>query len=211
MNKPFEYSNTITAGVGMLLSILGFISIIFIGLEYGSHWNLVCSIVYGTTLVLLHTSSTLYHGTMNAKIKKKFRLMDQSCIYLLIAGTYTPIALINLYGSFGFTILSIIWLLSITGVFLKIKNIQPFKNFEVCLCLFMGWFALIGIRELMNAMDINGMILIFVGGLFFSLGVFFYISKTLRYSHAIWHLFYISGCICHYFTIVLYTIPHKTI
>ena len=209
MNKPFEYSNTITAGIGMLLSYIGFIFIIIIGLKYGSYWNLICSTIYGVTLILLHTSSTFYHGTVNTNTKKIFHLMDQSCIYLLIAGTYTPIALINLYGVFGFSIFTAIWSLSILGIYLKIKNIQPFPNFELFLCLFMGWFALIGIKGLMNTMDMNGMILIFVGGLLFSIGVLFYISKKISYGHAIWHLFYISGCICHYFTIVLYTIPYN--
>ena len=209
MNKPFGYSNTITAAIGMLLSYIGFIFIIITGVQYGSYWNLIWSIIYGVTLILLHTSSTLYHGVVYPNIKKKFRLMDQSCIYLLIAGTYTPVALINLYGFFGFSIVSVIWLLSILGIFLKIKNIQPFKNFEVFLYLFMGWFALIGIKELMNVMDINGIILIFSGGLFFSIGLFFYMWETFRYSHAIWHLFYISGCICHYLAIVGYSIPYK--
>ena len=209
MNKPFGYSNTITAAIGMLLSYIGFIFIIITGVQYGSYWNLIWSIIYGITLILLHTSSTLYHGVVYPNIKKKFRLMDQSCIYLLIAGTYTPVALINLYGFFGFSIVSVIWLLSILGIFLKIKDIKPFKNFEVFLYLFMGWFALIGIKELMNVMDINGIILIFSGGLFFSIGLFFYMWETFRYSHAIWHLFYISGCICHYLTIVGYTIPYK--
>ena len=209
MNKPFEYSNTITAGIGMLLSYIGFIFIIIIGLKYGSYWNLICSTIYGVTLILLHTSSTFYHGVVNTNTKKIFRLMDQSCIYLLIAGTYTPIALINLYGVFGFSIFTAIWSLSILGIYLKIKNIQPFPNFELFLCLFMGWFALIGIKGLMNTMDMNGMILIFVGGLLFSIGVLFYLSKKISYGHAIWHLFYISGCICHYFTIVLYTIPYN--
>jgi len=209
MNKSFEYLNTITASIGMLLSYIGFIFIIIIGMEYGNYWNLIWSIIYGLTLILLHTSSTLYHGVVQSHIKNKFRLMDQSCIYLLIAGTYTPVALINLYGFFGFSIVSVIWLLSILGIFLKIKDIKPFKNFEVFLCLFMGWFALIGIKELMNVMDINGIILIFSGGLFFSIGLFFYMWETFRYSHAIWHLFYISGCICHYLTIVGYTIPYK--
>ena len=209
MNKPFEYLNTITASIGMLLSYIGFIFIIIIGIEYGSYWNLIWSIIYGLTLILLHTSSTLYHGIVQYNVKNKFRLMDQSCIYLLIACTYTPIALINLYGFFGFSIVSVIWLLSILGIFLKIKDIKPFKNFEVFLCLFMGWFALIGIKELMNVMDINGIILIFSGGLLFSIGLLFYMWETFRYGHAIWHLFYISGCICHYFTIVGYTIPYK--
>ena len=209
MNKSFEYSNTITASIGMLLSYIGFIFIIMIGMKHESYWNLTWSVIYGVTLILLHTSSTFYHGAVNTNIKNKFRLMDQSCIYLLIAGTYTPIVLINLYGVLGFSILSVIWLLSILGIFLKIKAIQPFKNFEVFLYLFMGWFALIGIKELINVMDTNGIILIFLGGFFFSVGLFFFIWETSRYSHAIWHLFYISGCICHYLAIVNYTMPYK--
>jgi hemolysin III len=209
MKKNIEYSNTITASIGMLLSYIGFIYIIMLGMKYGNYWNLFWSVIYGVTLILLHTSSTFYHGAVNPNIKKKFRLMDHSCIYLLIAGTYTPIALINLYGAFGISIFSIIWLLSILGIFLKIKGIQPFKNFEVFLYLFMGWFALIGIKELINVMDINGIILIFSGGLFFTIGLFFYIGEISRYSHAFWHLFYISGCICHYLAIVSYTIPYK--
>ena len=194
----------------MLLSYIGFIFIIIISMKYGSYWNLIWSVTYGITLILLHTSSTFYHGVVHTNIKKKLRLMDQSCIYLLIAGTYTPIALINLYGVFGFSIFAVIWLLSILGIFLKIKDIQPFRNFEVFLYLFMGWFALIGIKELLNVMDINGIILIFSGGLFFSIGLLFYIWETFKYSHAIWHLFYISGCICHYLTIIGYAIPYKT-
>jgi len=209
MNKSFEYYNTITAGMGMLLSYVGFIFIVMIGIESKSYWNLTCGIIYGITLILLHTSSTLYHGTINSNIKKKFRLMDQSCIYLLIAGTYTPIALINLYGAFGLSIFSVIWSLSILGIFLKIKNIEPFPNFEVFLCLFMGWFALVGIKELINVMDMSGVLLIFLGGLLFSIGIFFYFWKTFRYGHAVWHLFYIGGCICHYLTIIGYTLPYK--
>jgi len=209
MNKSFEYSNTITASIGMLLSYTGFIFIIIRGLEYESYWNLTLSIIYGLTLILLHTASTFYHGTVNPDMKKKFRLMDQSCIYLLIAGTYTPIALINLYGISGFLIFSAIWLLSILGIIFKIKDIKPFSNFEVFLCLFMGWFALVGIKELANTMDTNGVILIFSGGLFFSIGIFFFMWEKFRYAHAIWHLFYISGCICHYFTILNYSMPYR--
>ena len=207
MHKSFEYSNTITAGLGMFLSYIGFIFILIKGIQLANYWNLAWSIVYGITLILLHTSSTLYHGSIIPKAKRIYHLMDKSCIYLLIAGTYTPIALINLYGTFGITIVSIIWSLAIFGIVLKIKSIKIFPNFEVLLYLFMGWFALLGINRLMNTMDINGIISIFTGGLFFSVGVVFYVSKNLKYGHAIWHLFYISGCICHYFTILFYTIP----
>ena len=209
MNKPFEYLNTITASIGMLLSYIGFIFLVILANKYGTYWHVIWCGVYGITLMLLHTSSTLYHGVVSPNIKNKFHLMDQSCIYLLIAGTYTPIALINLYGILGFSIFSAIWSLSILGIFLKIKGIEPFSNFEVFLCLFMGWFALIGIKQLVDKMDMNGIILIFIGGFLFTVGVFFLMWKTFRHSHAIWHLFYVSGCVCHYFTIIFYVIPLK--
>ena len=209
MNKSYELLNTITASIGMILSYIGFIFLVILSNKYGTYWHVIWCSVYGITLMLLHTSSTLCHGVASPNIKNKFLLMDRSCIYLLIAGTYTPIALISLYGIFGFSIFSAIWSLSILGIFLKIKNIKPFSNFEVFLCLFMGWFALIGIKQLIDKMDMNGIILIFVGGLLFTVGVFFLMWKTFRHSHAIWHLFYIAGCVCHYFTIIFYTIPYK--
>ena len=130
MNKSFEYLNTITASIGMLLSYIGFIFIIIIGMKYGSYWNLIWSVIYGLTLILLHTSSTFYHGVVNTNIKKKFRLMDQSCIYLLIAGTYTPIVMINLYGAWGWSLFGVIWGLFLVGVFFELTNIIPFKNYQ---------------------------------------------------------------------------------
>ena len=199
MNKSYELLNTITASIGMILSYIGFIFLVILSNKYGTYWHVIWCSVYGITLMLLHTSSTLCHGAASPNIKNKFLVMDRSCIYLLIAGTYTPIALINLYGILGFSIFSAIWSLSILGIFLKIKNIKPFSNFEVFLCLFMGWFALIGIKQLIDKMDMNGTILIFIGGLLFTVGVFFLMWKTFRYSHAIWHLFYIAGCVCHYY------------
>jgi len=209
MNKPFEYVNTITAGLGMILSYIGFIFLIILANKQATYWHLIWCVVYGISLMILHTSSTVYHGVTYSKIKNKLRYLDHSSIYLLIAGTYTPIALINLYGAWGWSLFGVIWGLFLIGVFLKVMDIKPFKNYELYLYAMMGWLSIIAIKPLYNNMDLIGFLLIIFGGLFFTIGIFFYIWDNKKYFHAIWHLFYISGCACHYFAILFYTIPYK--
>ena len=209
MHKPFEYINTITASIGMILSYIGFVFLIILANKYGNYWHLIWCSVYGVTLMILHTSSTIYHATTHAKLKKKFRHLDHSSIYLLIAGTYTPIVLINLYGIWGWSLFGVIWGLFFIGIFLKIKDIIPFKNYENYLYLTMGWLSLIAIKPLYNNIDFIGFLLIIFGGIFFTVGVFFYIWDNKKYFHAIWHLFVLFGCACHYFSILFYVIPFK--
>ena len=209
MNKSFDYLNTITAGIGMILSYVGFILLVILINKHGSYWHLIWCGVYGITLMILHTSSTIYHGTTHPKIKSKLRYLDHSSIYLLIAGTYTPILLINLYGAWGWTLFGIIWGLVAIGVFLKIRNITPFKNYENYLYLTMGWLSIVAIKPLYDNIDFMGFLLIIIGGLFFTIGIFFYIWDNKKYFHAIWHLFVLFGCACHYFSILLYVIPIK--
>ena len=209
MNKPFESLNTITASIGMILSYIGFIFLIISANKHATNWHLIWSGIYGITLIILHTSSTAYHGITRPDIKSKLRYLDHSSIYLLIAGTYTPIALINLYGIWGWSLFGIIWGLLSIGIFLKVMDIRPFKNYEIYLYLTMGWLSVIAIKPLYSNMNLIGILLIVFGGLFFTIGIFFYIWDNKKYFHAIWHLFYISGCICHYFAIVFYTIPYK--
>ena len=207
IHKPFEYMNTITASIGMILSYIGFVFLIILANKYGNYWHLIWCGFYGVTLMILHTSSTIYHATTNVKLKRKFRYLDHSSIYLLIAGTYTPIALINLYGVWGWSLLGVIWGLFLIGFFLKIKDIIPFKNYENYLYLTMGWLSLIAIKPLYNNIDFIGFLLIVFGGVFFTVGVFFYIWDNKKYFHAIWHLFVLFGCACHYFSILFYVIP----
>ena len=209
MNKSFEYLNTLTASIGMFLSYIGFVFLIILANKHATNWHLIWCGIYGITLMILHTSSTAYHGVTNSKIKNKLRYLDHSSIYLLIAGTYTPLALINLYGAWGWSLFGIIWCLFSIGVFFKLMDIRPFKNYDIYLYLTMGWLSIISIKQLYNNIDLIGIILIVCGGLFFTTGIFFYMWDNKKYFHAIWHLFYISGCICHYFAIVFYTIPYK--
>tara|TARA_B100001013_G_scaffold311709_1_gene217021 strand:- start:598 stop:1233 length:636 start_codon:yes stop_codon:yes gene_type:complete len=209
VNKSFERLNTITAGIGMILSYAGFVFLVILANKYGNYWHLIWCIFYGMTLIILHTSSTFYHGAVSPKIKNILRYFDHSGIYILIAGTYTPIVLINLYGIWGWILFGVIWGLSIIGITLKVTNTKPFKNYENYLYLLMGWLAIVATKPLVNNIDFMGFLLIILGGVFFTIGIFFYIWDNKKYFHAIWHLFVLAGCTCHYFSILFYVIPFR--
>ena len=210
MNTTNETLNTLTSSIGMILSYIGFFFLVLLSTNESDYLKVISCIIYGITLIMLHTASTLHHSrALYNKINKKFLNFDLSCIYLLIAGTYTPVILVCLYNYIGISIVSIIWGLAIIGIIMVISDYKPFNNFDLYLYLFMGWFALIGINQLIDVMNINAIILIFIGGIFFTIGTFFLKQKNSRYGHAIWHLFVIMGCSCHYFVIILYVIPYK--
>ena len=149
----------------------------------------------------------MYHGSRYPKIKKKLRYLDHIGIYFLIAGTYTPIVMINLYGAWGWSLFGTIWGLSLIGFIFKSLNITPFKNYQNYLYLSMGWLSAIAIKPLYDNINFIGFLLIIFGGLFFTIGILFYIWDNKKYFHAIWHLFVLFGCICHYLCILLYVIP----
>ena len=210
MNKPFEYVNTITAGIGMALSYVGFVFLIILAAQYGTYWHVMCCSVYGASLVILHTASTFYHGITNTNLKIKFKYFDYVGIYMLIAGTYTPIMLINLYGGLGWTIFGIVWTLAVIGIFFRVKDITPFKNYENYLYLAMGWLIIFTIKPFYESIDFVGFLLVVLGGLSFTFGIFFNIwDNKQKYFHGIWHFFVILGCGCHYFSILFYVIPYK--
>jgi len=202
-----EMLNAITHGIGILFSIVGLVVLVAFASINGSPTLIVSCAVFGTSLIFAYSSSTLYHAVTNEKTKKIFRKFDHAAIYLLIAGTYTPVVLVLLDGVWGLTIFSIIWATAIFGVVLKFAYPHRFKKLSVALYIIMGWFVLIAIKQLMLNMQSGGLWLMLIGGLFYSLGVVFYTWKSLPYNHAIWHLFVLAGSISHYFMILFYVIP----
>ena len=214
-NKPFSSEslserlfNTITHGIGSILSIVALVLMVVYASYNSDAWSIVGVSIFGSTLILLYMSSTLYHAFSNGRVKQIFKTLDQSFIYLLIAGTYTPICLINLYGPWGWSMFGVIWGLCLIGIFLKIMDITPFKNYENYLYLTMGWLALIGIYPIIIHFTKMPIILLFLGGILFTVGILFYIWDNKKYFHAIWHLFVIGGSVCHYLLIILYVIPY---
>jgi len=202
-----EIINASTHGFGILLSIVGLVVLVAFASIDGSPILITSCAVFGGTLIFAYSSSTLYHAVTNEKAKQIFRQFDHASIYLLIAGTYTPIALILLNGTWGWTIFAIIWTTAIAGVILKFIYPHRFKKLSVALYLIMGWFVLVAINQLMQNMESGGLWLMLIGGLFYSVGVIFYVWKSLPYNHAIWHLFVLKGSVSHYFMVLFYVIP----
>jgi len=204
-----ELLNSITHGTGVLLSIAALILLIVFSSIYGSTGHVVSCTIFGITLILLYTASTLYHSFQKPQIKNVLKVIDHSCIYLLIAGTYTPFLLVTLRGALGWTMFAVVWVLAITGVVFKIFFVHRFKIISTIAYLFMGWLVVFAIKPLIGSMPAGGILWLFAGGLAYSLGVIFYVWETLPFNHAIWHMFVLAGSTCHFFAVLFYVLPLK--
>lgn len=202
-----EVMNAVTHGIGTLLSVAGLVLLTVLAYLHGDIWHLISFSIYGTTLVLLYLSSTLYHSFTNEKVKKIFKVFDHSAIYLLIAGTYTPFTLVPLHGVLGWTIFGLVWGFAVIGIALKIFFTGRFKLLSTLCYLGMGWFIVFAIKPLLATVPALGMTWLLVGGLFYTLGSIFYLWKRLPYNHAIWHLFVLAGSISHFIAVFFYILP----
>ncbi len=200
-----EVTSAILHGIGLGLSILAMVILLLLAMKEGTLY-VVSSVVYGTSLILLYLSSTLYHSFSEGKLKEIFQIIDHGAIYLLIAGTYTPLAIIALKGPLGWSIFGIIWVIAIGGIVLKVFFINRFAILSTLLYLGMGWAILFFIGPLFGALHSRSFIFLLVGGLLYTGGIVFYAWKSMKYNHAIWHLFVLGGSTCHFFT-VLFLLP----
>lgn len=202
-SRQEEWINSITHGLGFIAAIVG---LIFMLLRADHTLAVTSSAIYGSTLILMFLSSTLYHSVRHHNLKSLLKLFDHSAIYLLIAGTYTPLLLISIGGILGITMTVVVWVLAIAGVVFKLLARHRFPKVSVMTYLLMGWIALGLIYPLYVALPGAGLWLLVSGGLCFSIGVLFYVAKQLKYTHAVWHLFVIGGCSCHYFSIYFFVV-----
>ncbi len=196
-----EVANAITHGFGSILSLVGSIVIIMKAETMGDGWHLVSYTIFGLSLILLYTSSFLYHSIPGLKAKQKLRKIDHSAIYILIAGTYTPFLLTNLRGTTGWIMFGVVWVFAIVGILLKFKTQIRSKWLSASIYLVMGWLAVFIYRSMLDNLTPVSLFLIAAGGFFYTMGVIFYVWKKLSFHHAIWHLFVLAGSICHYFSI----------
>jgi len=199
-----EQLNTISHAFGALLGIAGLI--ILIVKQDGSPWSLFSVLVYGISIVVLFMSSTLYHAAKTEHRKHYFRILDHITIYLLIAGTYTPVLLLMLSDSNGWPLFWIVWGIAFFGFILKIFFTGKFEIFSTLLYLVMGWLVVFDFGTLADRMETNGLLLLFAGGLAYTVGIVFYAINKIPYNHVIWHLFVLAGAICHYFMVLLFVI-----
>ncbi|MGF7140181.1 PAQR family membrane homeostasis protein TrhA [Roseimarinus sediminis] len=207
-SKGEELANAISHGIGLVLAIAATVIIIVVAVQNSDPWQIVSSSVFGATLVLLYFSSTMNHSLAHGKAKDFFHNFDQIAIYLLIAGTYTPIALTIMRHDQGWLMFGIEWGLALAGLLVKAFIPNKFEKgvnaFIIISYVLMGWLLLLFINPLFNNLSTFGLVMIFAGGLFYSLGIFFFKMKKLKYAHLIWHLMVIGGSVCHYLVVLTY-------
>ena len=200
-----ERLNAITHVLGAIFGVLGLISLIIYN-GNKTKWSLFSVIVYGLSLIILFTASTLYHSVKDAVKKQYFSIVDHISIYLLVAGTYTPVLLITLHDSLGWTLFYVVWGIAAFGVILKLFFTGKFEIFSTLLYLVMGWLIVFDFTNFYKLMRSNGVLLLFFGGLAFTFGILFYAIKKITYNHVIWHVFVLAGAVFHFFMIFFYVI-----
>jgi hemolysin III len=205
--KKEEIFNGITHGIGVVFGIVALTILLFFAIQKGNVPSIVGFAIYGACIILMFLSSTLYHSFSIEKVKKVLRVFDHSSIFLFIAGTYTPIILLTLNGTFRIIMLVSIWSIAVIGVVFKIFTFGKFDNFKtlsLILYIGMGWLALIPLKAIVNATSINFFYWILAGGLLYTVGTIFYGVKKIPYNHGIWHLFVLAASIMHFLGIVFY-------
>lgn len=203
--KLEEQLNTWTHGFGALLGVIALVLLI-IKVDNTQPWSLFSVIIYGLSLIVLFSASTLYHAATSKKRKHNFRVVDHVSIYLLIAGTYTPVLLILLTESLGWVLFWTVWGIAAFGVVLKLFFTGKFEIFSTLLYLVMGWLIVFDFSNLSEALTPNGVLWLFAGGLFYTIGIIFYAIQKIPFNHVIWHLFVLAGAFCHFFMIYLHVI-----
>lgn len=199
-----ERFNSISHLAGAIASVAGLVTLIYIALSQGNPWKVVSFTIYGSTLVILYLFSTLYHS-FKGKWKKIFQKFDHVAIYLLIAGTYTPFTLVTLQGDVGWTFFGMIWGLAMIGIVIDLLPQKGHRILPLIIYLLMGWLVLLVLEPLINNLPAPGFELLIAGGVFYTMGVLFYVLDSKhRFAHGIWHLFVLAGSVSHFITVAAY-------
>ncbi len=203
-----ELANSISHGIGV---IFGIVALILLLVKSHAHdadtMTYVSMSIYGASVIILFLASTLYHSISFPRAKRWLKTFDHSAIYLLIAGSYTPFLLIGLRTHLAYGLMIVIWTIALLGIVMKLAFVYRFKAFSLVSYLTMGWLSLVVVYQLATQLDIGAVIWLVAGGVVYSLGVIFYANKNIPYNHAIWHLFVLAGCLCHFLSIYFYVQP----
>tara|TARA_B110001454_G_C12664705_1_gene411040 strand:+ start:232 stop:894 length:663 start_codon:yes stop_codon:yes gene_type:complete len=211
-SKNEELANTLSHGLGALLSIAALVlllsySVTNTSVSYAINndiMRIVSFSIYGGSLLSLFLASTFYHGVTSERAKQLFKLLDHCAIYLLIAGTYTPLLLLSMRGTLGYSLMGVIWAIAIGGIIFKVKLGHQYKKISLATYIGMGFISFTILGELYKVLPSDAVTLLAAGGLVYLLGVFFYVQKKIPFNHAIWHLFVLGGAACHFFMIYWY-------
>jgi len=201
-----EHLHSLSHGLGALLALLGSY-ILFMHTLDGDNWQRLAALLYGCSLVLLYSSSSLYHFFENPQLKFRLRQLDHAAIFILIAGTYTPFTLVSLRGHWGIPLFSLVWAIAIAGVLLECLSGMKYKKLSLALYLGLGWIVIIAIKPMLEQLAPGALLLLLAGGLSYSFGVIFYVWRSLYLHHFIWHLFVLGGSVLHFLAVYWYVLP----
>lgn len=202
-----EFATALSCWLGVLLSLVGLVLLVVITVQQGEVWRIVSCSIYGAILLLFYSISTLYHSIQRPRLKYLLRILDHIGIYLLIAGTYTPFALVPLRGAWGWSLFGVVWGLAAAGTLLKIFMTHRLQVLGPVLYVAMGWIVVLVLKPLLAVLPLAGFWWLLAGGLIYTLGVVFYAIDKIPYNHTIWHLFVLAGSFCHYWAIYFYVVP----
>jgi hemolysin III len=203
-NLAEELISAISHGIGAGLAIAALVLCVVKSAKAHNPWAVVGSCIFGSTLIILYLTSCLYHALAKNKAKQVFRVLDHCCVFLLIAGTYTPFLLVSLRGPWGWTIFGIIWALAITGIVFNAIDVDKYQAVSAIVNILMGWMIAMRFHALTQVIGRTGLIFLIVGGVVYTVGAILYaFGHKVRYVHSIWHFFVLGGSICHFFAIYI--------
>ena len=197
-----EIFNSVSHGVGILFAVAGCAVLIVLSAVFADRWAVISSIIYGISMMLLYTASTLYHSFTNEKVKSIFRVFDHCTIFLLIAGTYTPFTLYTLRETVGIKLFFVVWASAIIGIILNAIDLKKYEKISVLLYLVMGWCIVFALKPLLASISTLTLVLLVVGGVLYTVGVIFFLITKYRYMHSIWHLFVLAGTVTQYLAVL---------
>ena len=204
-----EKINVISHATGFILSIVALVLLVLHANLHGNVWHIVSFTIFGASLIILYAASTFYHSAKEAELRGRLKIIDHASIYVLIAGTYTPFTLITLNGITGWVIFSISWGLALIGIISKIFFTGKYTLISTIMYVFLGWIIIFAIKPLINNLSLEGLFWLFGGGVFYTIGAILYSIKKIKFNHAIFHMFVLTGSFCHFMSVFFYVLPSK--
>ncbi len=205
-----EKLNVISHGFGLILSIIALFLLVGYAIKEGTVWHIISFAIYGVSLVILYTASTLYHYVQEPKLRYKLNIFDHAAIYVLIAGSYTPFTMNVINGTLGWTLFGIVWAIAIIGITLKLFFTGKYGKISTIAYILMGWMGVVGIKSLLETLPTEAVIWLVAGGISYTLGAVLYSLKMIKFNHAIFHVFVLLGSICHFMSVFLYVLPYQS-
>ena len=204
-----EKINITTHAIGFILSIVAFVLLVTHANLYGDVWHIVSFSIFGASLIILYAASTFYHSAKKSELRNRLKILDHASIYILIAGTYTPFTLVTLNGTIGWVIFGTTWGLALTGIILKFFFTGKYNLISTIMYVLMGWVIVFAIKPLINNLPLEGLLWLLAGGIFYTIGAILYSIKKIKFNHAIFHIFVLSGSFCQFMSVFFYVLPNE--